>query len=243
MMAQLPSSSSSSASDSLPFYNEVNGTFNLPPLADTGRSYRAGSLVFETLSLDARESLNMRSQSGAESTTYRDSSPASLSSHSSSSRSPSPATPTLSGSNGYSKPAFPQNIHTARRPSIPTGHGGNRAPAFKLVPQPPLDPSKRPITRSDALVVFPPSVAISTTGKQQQQKKAKLLVGADVETFFLLQKELAQSNPDAPQPRAYAYRIIWDQRLNPSFVKSFSKAQGSGNFDGRRRSVVNMITE
>ncbi len=89
-----------------------------------------------------------------------------------------------------------------------------------------LDPSKRPIHRTDALVVFPAAAGIS----QASQRKAKLLVGKDIERYFAL-----QSQSTVAPPRAYAYKMVWENRWSQTFVTAFTKA-AEGN--GRRASMM-----
>lgn len=97
-----------------------------------------------------------------------------------------------------------------------------------------LDPSKRPIRPTDALVVFPSAAGIS----QASQRKAKLLVGKDVETYFELQKRNGVEENGAAAPRAYAYKMVWERRGSQSqtFANALCKAEG-----GRRGSRVDMM--
>lgn len=129
---------------------------------------------------------------------------------------------------------LPPKIHHRTKPS--ESHSRRQsvsskptAPAFKLIPQPMLDPSKRPIRSSDALVVFPSTAGIS----QASQKKAKLLIGKDVERYFQLQEKQALVAPGLSLPRAYAYKVVWEKRWSESFVKVMNKVEG-----GRRMSLA-----
>ena len=78
-----------------------------------------------------------------------------------------------------------------------------------------LDPSKRRILKTDALVVFPETTGIS----QASQRKAKLLVGDDIVTFFELQKRQG-----ALGARAYAYKMVYERRWSQSFETVLSRA-------------------
>ena len=97
-----------------------------------------------------------------------------------------------------------------------------------------LDPSRRPIRKTDALVVFPSSAGLS----QASQKKAKLLVGKDIETFFEIQRK-QQLNPP---PKAYAYKMVWERQWSQSVESAFS---GKDFMDAgsRRGSRVEMDLE
>lgn len=84
-----------------------------------------------------------------------------------------------------------------------------------------LDPSKRPIRSTDALVIFPTATGIS----QAPQRKAKLLIGKDVERYFQLQ---AQQGISPLASRAYAYKVVWERRWSEALVKVMSKADAAG---------------
>ncbi|KAG8903101.1 hypothetical protein FRC00_000329, partial [Tulasnella sp. 408] len=99
---------------------------------------------------------------------------------------------------------------------------------------PMLDPSKRPIRPTDALVVFPSTAGVS----QASQRKAKLLVGKDIETYFDLQARNGAGENGSSVPRAYAYKMVWERRGSQSqtFANVLCKAEG-----GRRGSRADMM--
>ncbi|KAG9004325.1 hypothetical protein FRB94_006792 [Tulasnella sp. JGI-2019a] len=233
MTVSLPSLSTV-MSGSMPFQN---GSFKLPPLNEGfGNDCRRASITIETHKL--RPSYHSRSESASSARTLPSdsdspilpsidllslsSSPSTSSSASSSSRAPKIPHKT--------RPASPYAHHSAsthtRRQSIaskPT------TPAFKLVPQPMLDPSKRQIRNTDALVVFPSTTGIS----QASQRKAKLLIGRDVERYFQLQSQ----DGGASAPRAYAYKVVWETRWSETLVKVMNKAEMAAG-PGRRISMA-----
>jgi len=83
----------------------------------------------------------------------------------------------------------------------------------------------RPIRATDALVVFPSTVGISLAS----QRKAKLLVGRDVERYFQLQ---ANQNALAPA-HVYYYTVKWERRFSDTFMKVMNKVD-----PGRRVSLA-----
>ncbi|KAG9009292.1 hypothetical protein FRB90_008436 [Tulasnella sp. 427] len=224
MAATLPSISTITSAP-LPFYDPSKGSFKLPPLVDDARR---GSILLDTddaLASYKRMGSHSRSSSVTSDAEFRGLSPFASSSASTSSRSPSPPV------QAPIPPRIPHDTRpsasSSRRNSLPRG----ALPAFKLVPQPMLDPSKRPIRPTDALVVFPSTAGVS----QAAQRKAKLLVGKDIETYFELQ---SRNNPGEPVPKAYAYKMVWERRGSQSqtFATALSKAEA-----GRRGSRADMM--
>lgn len=83
-----------------------------------------------------------------------------------------------------------------------------------------LDPTTKPVKPTDALVVFP-TIPVITDG---DQRKAKLLVGKDIETYFALQKKHGTKAVGT----AYSYRMVWDRRNSAcgSPTSTFEKMAG-----------------
>ncbi|KAG8858229.1 hypothetical protein FRB96_005358 [Tulasnella sp. 330] len=225
MTVSLPSLSTI-ISGSMPFYNASNGSFTLPPLHE-GYEGRRGSITIDTNTL-RKASHHTRSRSAASDLT----SP----SDSGSPILPSLESLSLSSSAAPSSSSGAPKVPHKTRPSSPYSHPASHArrqsiaskptaPAFKLVPQPMIDPSKRPIRSTDALVVFPPAAGIS----QASQRKAKLLIGRDVERYFQL------LTPESGA-RAYAYKVVWETRWSSdALVKVMNKTDMAG---GRRPSLA-----
>ncbi|KAG8902006.1 hypothetical protein FRB99_004971 [Tulasnella sp. 403] len=214
MTVSLPPASSTTP---LPFYNPANGTFRLPPLVGDRRI----STTTDGVAFDAPFQPSHRRQTSTSSQTTRSNSP---------SRSPPvPAMSQLSlSSRPPSPPASPPRVPHGTRPGSSHRRRSSissnaSTPAFKLIPQPMLDPSKRPLRPTDALVVFPSAAGIS----QASQKKAKLLVGKDILTFFELQQRQALSAPGAPPPKAYAYKMVWEQKWSQAAIDAFMSRRGS----------------
>ncbi|KAG8902101.1 hypothetical protein FRC01_009660 [Tulasnella sp. 417] len=226
MTAALPPISAITSAP-LPFYDPAKGSFKLPPLVDDARR---GSILLDTSDAMTYRHGHSRSSSVTSDATVR-CPPSSSSSASTSSRSPSPAVQT---------PIPPRIPHDTRPSSTPSRRNSivsqprSALPAFKLIPQPMLDPSKRPIRTTDALVVFPSAAGVS----QASQRKAKLLVGKDIETYFELQTRNGPGDNGASVPRAYAYKMVWERRGSQSqtFANVLSKAEG-----GRRGSRADMM--